>query len=147
MQALLVFLFVTLVLTNAFVAKTNVIGKYRYIYAYINTFILTLTVTTHDQNAYIARTATKSSLQMSSYWEGKAPPSSVLGIGAGIPSAVYGPLSLVALAVGTYCVHESNIFHQLSDTNFNAGYILGAQLVPISWGMHVAAYIQKQNKK
>ena len=34
------------------------------------------------------------------YWEGKAPPSSVLGIGAGLPSGVLGPLSLVAFAAG-----------------------------------------------
>jgi len=82
-----------------------------------------------------------------SYWEGKAPPSSVLGVGAGIPSSVFGPLSLIALVVGTFAVHESNIFHSLSASTVNPQYVLAAQLVPISWGMHVAAWIQKQNGK
>jgi hypothetical protein len=83
---------------------------------------------------------------MSSYWEGTAPPSSVLGIGKSIPSSVFGPLSLIAFVVGTYCVHESNIFHSLSATTVNPQFVLGAQLVPISWGLHVAAWIQKKNK-
>ena len=78
-----------------------------------------------------------------SYWEGKAPSSSVLGVGEKIPSAVFGPLSLVALLAGTYCIHESNIFHQLTVTTLNPAYIVGSLLVPISWGMHVAAWIQK----
>ena len=81
------------------------------------------------------------------YWEGKAPPSSVLGVGEKIPSGLFGPLSLVALVAGTACVHESNIFNQLSSTTVNPQYIVGSLLVPISWGMHVAAWIQKQNGK
>jgi hypothetical protein len=81
------------------------------------------------------------------FWTGTAPPSSVLGVGEKIPSSIFGPMSLVALMVGTYCVHESNIFGQLSDTSVYPSYIIGAQLVPISWGMHVAAWIQKQNGK
>lgn len=101
-----------------------------------------------------------------SYWEGAAPPSSVLGVGAKVPSAAFGPLSLVgtchyrphtyhtphtltivpaALAVGSYCIHESNIFHQLSETTLYPQYVVGSLLVPISWGMHVAAWIQKKN--
>ena len=36
------------------------------------------------------------------YWDGAAPPSSVLGIGEKIPSAVFGPLSLVLFVVGTF---------------------------------------------
>jgi len=83
----------------------------------------------------------------SSYWEGTAPPSSVLGVGEKIPSGVFGPLSLVAFALGTYCIHESNIFHQVTVTSINPAYVLGSTLVPISWGMHVAAWIQKQNGK
>jgi hypothetical protein len=84
---------------------------------------------------------------MSTYWEGKAPSSEVLGVGAKIPSALFGPLSLVALVAGTYSVHESNIFNQLTVTTVNPLYILGSLLVPISWGLHVAAWIQKQNGK
>lgn len=76
---------------------------------------------------------------------GKAPPSSVLGIGEKIPSSIFGPFSLIALMVGTYCVHESNIFGVLSATSVNPLYVLGSSLVPISWGSHVAAWIQKQN--
>lgn len=89
----------------------------------------------------------KSSVAMSTYWEGKAPPSSVLGVGEKIPSSIFGPLSLVALGVGSYCVHESNIFHQLTVDTIYPKYIIGSLLVPISWGMHVAAWIQKQNGK
>jgi len=81
------------------------------------------------------------------YWEGSAPPSSVLGIGEKIPSGIFGPLSLVAFVIGTYSVHESNIFGTLSATTVNPLYVLGSSLVPISWGMHVAAWIQKQNGK
>ena len=83
--------------------------------------------------------AKKSSVQMSSYWEGKAPPSSVLGVGEKvcafpcrittcpsnvpthlrspfsfqIPSSVFGPLSALALVAGSYAIHESNIFNQV----------------------------------
>mmetsp|Transcript_23706 Transcript_23706/g.23907 ORF Transcript_23706/g.23907 Transcript_23706/m.23907 type:complete len:121 (-) Transcript_23706:66-428(-) len=94
-----------------------------------------------------AKVATKTTLSAeSTYWEDK-PPSSVLGIGASIPSAVFGPLSIVAFIAGTYCIHESNIFNQITPTSINAVYIAGSALVPISWGMHVAAWIQKQNGK
>jgi hypothetical protein len=82
-----------------------------------------------------------------SYWEGAAPPSSVLGVGEKIPSGVFGPLSLAALVAGTFCVHESNIFNQLSSTSVSPQYVIGSLLVPISWGMHVAAWIQKKNGK
>lgn len=85
---------------------------------------------------------TKSQVKMSTYWEDK-PSSAVLGVGEKIPSAVFGPLSLVALAAGTYSVHESNIFNQLSATSLNPLYVIGSLLVPISWGLHVAAWIQK----
>jgi hypothetical protein len=81
------------------------------------------------------------------YWEGEAPPSSVLGVGEKIPSTLFGPLSLVALVAGTFFVHESNIFNQLSSTSVNPQYVVGSLLVPISWGMHVAAWIQKKNGK
>ena len=89
----------------------------------------------------------KMKLNANTYWEGEAPPSSVLGVGANIPSLVFGPLSLVALLVGSYCVHESNIFNQLSATTLYPQYIVGSLGVPISWGLHVAAWIQKKNGK
>lgn len=81
------------------------------------------------------------------YWEGKAPPSSVLGIGAGIPSGIFGPLSIVAFVAGTYAIHDSNILNQITPTTINPVNLAGSTLVPISWGMHVAAWIQKQNGK
>jgi len=84
---------------------------------------------------------------MSTYWEGTAPPSSVLGIGEKIPSAVFGPLSLVAFAAGTYSAHESNILNQITPETINPLLIAGTFLVPISWGLHVAAWIQKKNGK
>eukprot|EP01038_Epipyxis_sp_PR26KG_P014208 gene14208-19062_t len=94
-----------------------------------------------------ARAPIKTQLKMSSYWEGKAPPSSVLGVGEKLPSALLGPLSLAALGAGTYAIHESNIFNALSATSVNPVYVVGSLLVPISWGLHVAAWIQKENKK
>ena len=91
--------------------------------------------------------SSKSSLQMSTYWEGKAPPSKVLGVGEKIPSSVFGPLSAIALVAGTYLIHESNILTQPSVGNITPQDVIGFQLVPLSWGMHVAAWIQKQNGK
>jgi hypothetical protein len=60
------------------------------------------------------------------------------------PSPALGLASLVCLGVGTYCVHESNIFHTLSPDTIYPGYILGSLLTPISWGLHVASWINKQ---
>mmetsp|Transcript_12432 Transcript_12432/g.11268 ORF Transcript_12432/g.11268 Transcript_12432/m.11268 type:complete len:121 (+) Transcript_12432:49-411(+) len=97
----------------------------------------------------VSRLNVKSSmkpLRMSSYWE-EVPPSSVLGVGAKIPSAIFGPASLAALVAGTYFIHESNILHQLTVTTIYPQYIVGSLLVPISWGLHVAAWIQKKNGK
>ena len=82
-----------------------------------------------------------------SYWEGSYPPSSVLGIGEKVSSKVFGPMSLVALVIGLYCINENNISNQLSATNVNPSTVLGSLLVPISWGMHVAAWIQQKNGK
>ena len=60
-------------------------------------------------------------------------------------SALLGPVSLICLLVGTYCTHESNIFHNLSAETVYPIFVLGSLLTPISWGLHVAAWIQKQN--
>ena len=56
-------------------------------------------------------------------------------------------MSLVAFVIGLYCVHENNIFNRLSATSVNPQTVIGSLLVPISWGMHVAAWIQKENGK
>jgi hypothetical protein len=79
-------------------------------------------------------------------WEGSAPPVKVLGpIMEKMPSALLGPVSLLFLTAGLYCAHESNIFHTLTEDTIQPVYILGSLLTPISWGLHVAAYIQKKN--
>jgi hypothetical protein len=83
----------------------------------------------------------------STFWEGAAPPSRVLGIGENIPTAVFAALSIVAFVLGTWCILQSNIFHQITVTTIHPEYVAGSFLVPISWGMHVAAWIQKQNGK
>jgi hypothetical protein len=84
----------------------------------------------------------------STYWEGKAPSSAVLGpFLSKVPSGVLGPVSLVALMAGAYSVHESNIFNILTVDTINPAYVLASFLTPISWGLHVAAWIQKQNGK
>jgi hypothetical protein len=54
---------------------------------------------------------------------------------------------VLALVIGTYSIHESNIFNQLTETSISPVNVLGSLLVPISWGMHVAAWIQKKNGK
>lgn len=79
------------------------------------------------------------------YWEGEAPPSKVLGNMAAIPSIVLGPMSGVALGVGLYCVASSQIFQPMAASNMNPFYIAGSLCVPVSWGLHVAAWIQKKN--
>lgn len=85
---------------------------------------------------------------LDTYWEGKAPPSEVLGPAlAKAPSAGLGVISLVAFAAGTYCIHETNILHTVSPDTIQPLYVAGALLVPISWGLHVASWIQKQNGK
>ena len=84
---------------------------------------------------------------MSTYWDGEAPPSSVLGVGEKVPSSLFGVGSIAAFIAGVYCIHESNIFNQITVDTINPTYIAGYLLVPVSWGMHVAAWIQKKNKK
>lgn len=77
----------------------------------------------------------------------KYPTSAVLGIGQNIPSLVFGPLSLIALIVGTYSFHQANILTPVTVNTINPLYVGGTFLIPISWGLHVAAWIQKQNGK
>jgi len=82
------------------------------------------------------------------WWGDKEyPPSIVLGIGKDVPSVVFGLSSGVALAVGVYCVAQSNLLNILSGSTVNGWYVLGSLLVPYSWGLHVASWIQKQNGK
>mmetsp|Transcript_33616 Transcript_33616/g.103181 ORF Transcript_33616/g.103181 Transcript_33616/m.103181 type:complete len:126 (+) Transcript_33616:163-540(+) len=79
------------------------------------------------------------------YWEGEAPPSYVLGNLAGAPSALLGPVSGIFLIIGLYCVSASQLGAPLSASSVNPFYIAGSLCVPVSWGLHVAAWIQKKN--
>ena len=82
------------------------------------------------------------------WWGDKEYPSSiVLGIGKDVPSGVFGITSGIALFVGLYCVAQSNLLNILSGSTVNGWYVAGSLLVPYSWGLHVAAWIQKQNGK
>lgn len=82
------------------------------------------------------------------WWGDKDYPDSiVLGIGKDVPSVLYSITSLIALALGCYCIAQSNLLNILSGSTVNGFYVCGAALVPYSWGLHVAAWIQKQNGK
>ena len=82
------------------------------------------------------------------WWGDKdAPPSIVLGVGKDIPSNFYAITSFLALSLGMYCVAQSNIFNILSGSSVNGAYVAGALLVPYSWGLHVASWIQRMNGK
>ncbi|OSX74017.1 hypothetical protein BU14_0313s0002 [Porphyra umbilicalis] len=87
------------------------------------------------------------SLRMDTYWEGKAPPSTVLGLGKNVPSGLYLLASVLSLALGSYGVYKSNLASPLTPSTVEAQYILASLLAPISWGLHVASWIQKQNNK
>uniref|UniRef100_A0A7S1U023 Photosystem I reaction center subunit VIII n=1 Tax=Phaeomonas parva TaxID=124430 RepID=A0A7S1U023_9STRA len=95
--------------------------------------------------------AMRSSLKMEqteapTYWEGKVPPSTVLGpVLSKTPSGLLGPVSIISLLAGTYSVHESNILHTLNADTVYPVFVIGSLLVPISWGLHVAAWINKEN--
>lgn len=75
------------------------------------------------------------------------PPSRVLGIGKDVPSLVFGVSSGICLGLGCWCVAQSNLLNILSGSTVNGWYVFGALLVPYSWGLHVASWIQKQNGK
>ncbi len=82
------------------------------------------------------------------WWGDKdAPPSIVLGVGKDVPSQFYAITSGLALAIGIYCVAESNLFNVLSGSTVNGAYVVGSLLVPYSWGLHVASWIQRMNGK
>jgi hypothetical protein len=96
-----------------------------------------------------ARLAPASMLEAQDTWWGDKdyPSSIVLGIGKDVPSSIYGVTSAIALAVGLYCIAQSNLLNILSGSTVNGFYVAGALLVPYSWGLHVASWIQKQNGK
>lgn len=68
-------------------------------------------------------------------WEGKYPPSDVLGLGKDVPSTLYILASVVALLLGCYSVYKSNIAQPLTPETVNPQFIVGSLLAPISWGL------------
>lgn len=75
--------------------------------------------------------------RMDTSWEGKSPPSDVLGIGKDVPSSLYLLGSVIALLLGSYSVYMSNFFNRLSAESVNPQFVVGSLLVPISWGLCV----------
>ena len=93
-----------------------------------------------------ARRSTRAAMVMEdTYWEGEAPPSYVLGNLANAPSGLLGASSGIFLLVGMYCVSASQLGAPLTAATVNPFYIAGSLCVPVSWGLHVAAWIQKKN--
>merc|ERR1719393_460671 len=99
--------------------------------------------------AAAARLAPVVALETEDMWWGdkEYPPSAVLGIGKDVPSLVFGISSGISLAIGSYCVAQSNLLNILSGSPFNGFLVAGSLLVPYSRGLHVASWIQKKNGK
>mmetsp|Transcript_47276 Transcript_47276/g.78268 ORF Transcript_47276/g.78268 Transcript_47276/m.78268 type:complete len:132 (-) Transcript_47276:273-668(-) len=104
---------------------------------------------TRSTAARLMRPAPAMELEVQDTWWGDKdyPPSIVLGIGKDVPSKVFGVTSGLALGIGIYCVAQSNLLNILSGSTVNGFYVFGSLLVPYSWGLHVASWIQKQNGK
>jgi hypothetical protein len=85
----------------------------------------------------------------STYWEGEAPPSKVLGPVLGkMNSGALGVISLILFAGGAYGLNGIATLPGpwgTEATNVLALYIVLAQLMPMSWGAHVASWVQKKN--
>ena len=84
------------------------------------------------KRAVIAQRATETRCTA---WEGKYPPSEVLGLGKDVPSSLFILSSVVALLLGCYSVYMSNLAHPLSPESVNPQFIIGSLLAPISWGL------------
>jgi hypothetical protein len=97
--------------------------------------------------ARAARGARSGVVRMDTKWSGDYPPSVVLGLGQNVPSSLYALASVPALLLGCFGIYQSNFAHILTPDTVNPQFILASLLVPISWGLHVAAWIQKENGK
>jgi len=79
------------------------------------------------------------------FWEGSAPPSSVLGpLLSKQGSGTLGMASLLFFAIGTYSCVTNDAQLPVVDPKLVLG---GMAFTPISWGLHVAAWVQKSNGK
>ena len=94
------------------------------------------------------RAVQKAAVRMEdTYWEGNFPPSNVLGpVLSKTSSGVLGISSLLALGVGSYGLGNQI---QLTSQQMQISPLFCALtiLIPISWGLHVASWIQKENGK
>ena len=81
-------------------------------------------------------------MTMDTYWESKAPPSSVLGpFLSKQSSGSLAAMSLMFLGIGCYSI----VTNDAGLPNVNPAFVLGANLTPIAWGLHVASWVQKEN--
>ena len=85
------------------------------------------------------------------YWEGEYPPSKVLGpIMSKMPSGVLGVLSLLFLGACAYSCFETSLLLQEPGAVETGSwvkwyYVLMGFGGPLSWGTHVASWIQRKN--
>lgn len=106
------------------------------------------------QPAFVAKESPAVALNMAdSYWEGEYPPSSVLGpVMSKMPSGALGMISLVFLAACAYSIAETGVLVREvgaveSGSWVKWYYVLGSFCGPLSWGTHVACWIQRKNGK
>jgi hypothetical protein len=79
-------------------------------------------------------------------WEGRVPPSKVLGpLLSKTPSVLLGPVSLAVLCTGFYCANHAAANGAFAGETISFVDVIGSTGIPLSWGLHVAAYIQKEN--
>eukprot|EP00547_Thalassionema_nitzschioides_P007528 CAMPEP_0194206358 /NCGR_PEP_ID=MMETSP0156-20130528/5412_1 /TAXON_ID=33649 /ORGANISM="Thalassionema nitzschioides, Strain L26-B" /LENGTH=123 /DNA_ID=CAMNT_0038932871 /DNA_START=198 /DNA_END=569 /DNA_ORIENTATION=+ len=87
----------------------------------------------------------------SMYWEGEYPPSKVLGpLLSKMPSQLLGLVSGLLLGITVYSCYQSGVLQQEPGALSNGSwvkwyYVLGSAMGPISWGTHVACWIQRKN--
>jgi hypothetical protein len=85
------------------------------------------------------------------YWEGEYPPSKVLGpIMSKMPSGVLGVLSLVFLSACAFSCFETTLLLRQPGAVESGNwvqwqYVLMGLGGPLSWGTHVASWIQRKN--
>eukprot|EP00285_Hemiselmis_virescens_P010262 CAMPEP_0173378528 /NCGR_PEP_ID=MMETSP1356-20130122/1676_1 /TAXON_ID=77927 ORGANISM="Hemiselmis virescens, Strain PCC157" /NCGR_SAMPLE_ID=MMETSP1356 /ASSEMBLY_ACC=CAM_ASM_000847 /LENGTH=132 /DNA_ID=CAMNT_0014331617 /DNA_START=26 /DNA_END=424 /DNA_ORIENTATION=- len=81
--------------------------------------------------------------QKETYWETKAPASEVLGIGKDVTSEQFLLASVLAVLIGAFSLSQAVPLKP----DPNPLFIAGSFMLPYSWALHVAAWIQKNNGK
>lgn len=105
------------------------------------------------QPAFVAKESTFAVNMADTYWEGEYPPSSVLGpVMSKMPSGALGMISLVFLTACAYSCAQSGVLQQEAGAVASGAwvkwyYVLGGMCGPLSWGTHVACWIQRKNGK